>query len=26
MEAEFGSHGLARQAIRTSQDRPAPLR
>jgi hypothetical protein len=26
MEAEFGSHGLAWQAIRTPQDRAAPLR
>jgi hypothetical protein len=26
MNAEFGSHGLAWQAIRTSQDRAAPLR
>jgi hypothetical protein len=25
MNAEFGSHGLAWQAIRTSQDRAAPL-
>ncbi len=26
VEAEFGSHGLAWQAIRTPQDRAAPLR
>jgi hypothetical protein len=26
MDAEFGSHGLAWQAIRTSQDRAASLR
>jgi len=26
MEAKFGSHGLAWQAIRTPQDRAAPLR
>ncbi len=26
MEAEFGSHGLAWQAISTPQDRAAPLR